>query len=376
MSESDKPQKPAKIWASTRVQHLLKNTVSGRYYARFKEDGKQRWKSLGTDHFGVAQAKLAELLLDRKKRQAAAAAAASGKMTFGQALDNHLKSLERAGASGAIKPNTLKYWKQTAEFLLKIWPGVEKRELRKISATDCEEWAATVETSDSRFNNTVSLIRNVFQIGIKCGLIYENPATEVKKVTVRKKDLTLPTKAQFRVILDAMRATSQRGGYDLAAGLAFTGMRIDEAINLKWGDVDFDHREIIVRGDPETRTKNDEIRHVPMTGEALTLFQRLKAESNDEKGKKRSVERWKSGYVFVAMSCIKSLQRACKIAGAKSISHHDLRHYFATACIESGVDIPTISRWLGHKDGGALAMKTYGHLRREHSAVAAAKVRF
>jgi hypothetical protein len=29
--------------------------------------------------------------------------------------------------------------------------------------------------------------------------------------------------------------------------------------------------------------------------------------------------------------------------------------------------IPTVSRWLGRKDGGALAMKTYGHLRDEHS---------
>ena len=40
---------------------------------------------------------------------------------------------------------------------------------------------------------------------------------------------------------------------------------------------------------------------------------------------------------------------------------HDLRHFFATTCIESGVDIPTVSRWLGHKDGGALAMRLYGH---------------
>ena len=47
-------------------------------------------------------------------------------------------------------------------------------------------------------------------------------------------------------------------------------------------------------------------------------------------------------------------------------SRHN-RHFFATTCIESGVDIPTISRWLGHKDGGALAMRTYGHLRDEHS---------
>ena len=34
----------------------------------------------------------------------------------------------------------------------------------------------------------------------------------------------------------------------------------------------------------------------------------------------------------------------------------------------SGVDIPTVSRWLGHKDGGALAMEVYGLLRNQHSA--------
>jgi integrase len=56
--------------------------------------------------------------------------------------------------------------------------------------------------------------------------------------------------------------------------------------------------------------------------------------------------------------------------------HHDLRHLFATRCIENGVDIPTVSRWLGHQDGGALCMKTYGHLRDEHSSNEARKVAF
>jgi site-specific recombinase XerD len=54
----------------------------------------------------------------------------------------------------------------------------------------------------------------------------------------------------------------------------------------------------------------------------------------------------------------------------------DLRHLFATRCIENGVDIPTVSRWLGHQDGGALCMKTYGHLRDEHSTNEAEKVLF
>jgi hypothetical protein len=40
------------------------------------------------------------------------------------------------------------------------------------------------------------------------------------------------------------------------------------------------------------------------------------------------------------------------------------------------VDIPTVSRWLGHKDGGALAMKVYGHLPNQHSASMAKLLKF
>ena len=64
------------------------------------------------------------------------------------------------------------------------------------------------------------------------------------------------------------------------------------------------------------------------------------------------------------------------LLGIARFTHHDLRHLFATTCIEAGVDIPTVSRWLGHKDGGALAMKVYGHLRDQHSANMAQRVSF
>src|SRR4029077_17646441 len=84
----------------------------------------------------------------------------------------------------------------------------------------------------------------------------------------------------------------------------------------------------------------------------------------------------RKGYVLAIRECQKALDAACADLGIKPITHHDLRHLFATRCIESGVDIPTVSRWLGHKDGGALAMKTYGHLRDQHSAPMAQKVTF
>jgi integrase len=74
--------------------------------------------------------------------------------------------------------------------------------------------------------------------------------------------------------------------------------------------------------------------------------------------------------------CQGAIDSACKKMGIERITHQDLRHLFATRCIESGVDIPTVSRWLGNKDGGALAMKVYGHLRDQHSVCKAQKVIF
>ena len=74
--------------------------------------------------------------------------------------------------------------------------------------------------------------------------------------------------------------------------------------------------------------------------------------------------------------CQGAINTACRKLGIARFTHHDPRHLFATGCIESGVDIPTVSRWLGHKDGGALAMKTYGHLRDQHSADMAQRVTF
>ena len=80
--------------------------------------------------------------------------------------------------------------------------------------------------------------------------------------------------------------------------------------------------------------------------------------------------------VFRVNEAQNAINSAVRKLGIPRITHHDLRHLFATVGIEAGIDIPTVSRWLGHKDGGALAMKTHGHLRREHSVAQALKVSF
>jgi integrase len=82
-----------------------------------------------------------------------------------------------------------------------------------------------------------------------------------------------------------------------------------------------------------------------------------------------------SGYVLPRASIRTGLAKACDRAGVRRLTHHDFRHMFATRSIESGVDIPTVARWLGHNDGGALLSRRYFHLLDGHSQAMAAKVR-
>jgi integrase len=193
----------------------------------------------------------------------------------------------------------------------------------------------------------------------------------LKRAKLRQKEIALPSTEKFNAMVAEMRnghGRFSRDCADLVAGLAFSGMRKGEANALEWRDLDFEASEVVVRGDAVTGTKGGEgWRRVPMIPDARALFERLRAQrANESLGEK----------VFQVSECQKAIDRVAKKVGAHRMTHHDLRHLFATRCIESGVDIPTVSRWLGHRDGGALAMKTYGHLRREHSQAQALKVTF
>jgi site-specific recombinase XerD len=53
-----------------------------------------------------------------------------------------------------------------------------------------------------------------------------------------------------------------------------------------------------------------------------------------------------------------------------------MRHYFVSNAVEAGVDFKVIASWVGHKDGGLLVAKTYGHLRDSHSFEMAQRMTF
>ena len=363
-----KLRKSTKTWQKTRKPNLLRHN-SGRYYARAFAGGKEVWKALKTSHYSVAEAKLAEFLKDHRERVSNGNGEVSAKITFGEALKIHQQN---QADDVTIKPSTRHYWNQIFVAVLKSWPGLRDREIRRVTKTDCKEWARAFRkvASPTRYNNTLAGLRKVFNVAIEAGIIYGNPAAKLERVPVRPKQLTLPSRAEFLQLVEAVEragAWCSRDCADFLRGLAFTGCRKSEAAGIEWRDVDFAAGEIVVRGDAVTGTKNWSVRRVPMIPDARALFQRMRDNRADESPNDK---------VFRVNEAQNAINSAVRKLTLPRITHHDLRHLFATIGIEAGVDIPTVSRWLGHKDGGALAMKTYGHLRREHSIAQAQKVSF
>ena len=357
-------------WQKTPVANLVRHIQSGNYYARIRVRGKLIWKSLKTDRISVAKLRLGDFHKEERQRAAAQTAVARGKMTFADALQTYR---ERLKGDHSLKDRSKSYREERITALLKSWTDLNQTDITKISKTDCLAWAAQFgkAASPSAFNNTVGTLRLVFDIAVEAGARYDNPAIHIKRKKVRQKLLQLPSQKQFVELVTTIR--NGEGGWaercaDLVEFLACGGCRKGEAARVNGRDCDFEKGEITVMGDPATGTKNWEIRRVPMIPDMRRLLERLK--------KERGEAEFLSKPVMFVHECQGAIDTACKKLSIARITHHDLRHLFATRCIESGVDIPTVSRWLGHKDGGALAMKVYGHLRDSHSTAMAQKVRF
>jgi len=344
-------------WQKTPVANLVRHVQSDTYYARIRVRSKLIWKSLKTDRISVAKLRLSDFNKEERQRAAVQTAVARGVMTFGQALEMFKQRLQ---SDPDAKPKTRQYYHWRINALLKSWPGLEDIDVSKITAAQCRDWAFenASKWSSISHNHTVSILRRVFNIAIEAGARYDNPGLAAKRVREKvEKEIVLPNFKDFQKMVKVVKTGGSgfsKPVSELIEFLAYGGFRKGEARNVTWQDCDFSRREVVVRGDPETGTKNSEVRILPMIPEMQKLLKRMKAERPEES---------RDAPVMRVFECQKSIDRASKILRIKRITHHDLRHLFAT-------------RWLGHKDGGALAMKTYGHLRNEHSQALARKVRF
>lgn len=363
---------PKRVWLKTKYANLMRYVPSKNYYARFRSRGKLVWKSLETTKISIAQLRLADLLGEYRARDARQEENKGGTMTVGEALRT---VLERIQDNHDRKPLTKRSSADRIAALKRSWPQLDKLDVRTVAKADCLNWVktATGDMSPSSFNQVVRHLRRAFDLAIELGCRTDNPAAAVEWRREQPKELRLPEPKEFHRLVDSIRNCGWVEAEESARFiefLAYTGCRLTEAINVRWADVDFRRSKLKVRGDPITGTKGSngkKPREVPLIADARQLLKKIRKERADESPENTILQQ---------RTARKALTHACERLGIAKLTHHDLRHLFATRCIESGVDIPTVSRWLGHKDGGALAMRVYGHLRDQHSQEMATKVKY
>ena len=204
------------------------------------------------------------------------------------------------------------------------------------------------------FNRVFSALSHMYTIAIEFKAIDAKPFTTAKKMYQEKSRLRYLMPDEVNELLDHC------DGYlhTILTTALHIGARKSEILRMRLGEnVNLDKRIITF-----DKTKNDEVRHIPIND---TLLEEL---SRQAEGKKPGDYMFcrKDGTPFADVR--KSFSTALKYAGIEDFHFHDLRHTFASNLIMDGVDLFTLKELLGHKDI-KMTMK-YAHLAPEHKSKA------
>ena len=172
-------------------------------------------------------------------------------------------------------------------------------------------------------------------------LVSDNVMLKVDGIKHKRKTgraLTVDEQARF---VHLIRQNKYRDLYLFYLG---TGCRKSEALTIKWTDVDYVGKRIHVKG---SKTENAD-RYVPLFPEIETLLAGIK--HTDE-------------YIFpITENTIKCNFKRLKRQSGLTFRIHDLRHTFATRCLEAGIAINTVQLWLGHSKASTTA-DIYTHVQ-------------
>ena len=224
-------------------------------------------------------------------------------------------------------------------------------------------------------NLDVIVLRNVLNSALDDGLIATLPTLGIRPLKAVSKKRPMLTPAEFASLLDAARDCGKNGAQlaDYLVFLAYCGARCNEALRVKWADVDFANRLLCIGADGGS--KNCKARYVDFNGDLERHLREMwNRRAPDSEWLFPSPQRGSND--IPAKTLRESFKLARKAAGLDWLGFHDLRHYFASVCVMARIDFKTIAEWLGHQDGGVLLCRVYAHLLPVHKRDMAALLAF
>lgn len=131
----------------------------------------------------------------------------------------------------------------------------------------------------------------------------------------------------------------------------WTGCRRSEALALTWNDIDLIEMKLYISG---TKTEESE-RVIPISKPLYNIIKQIPRKGN-------RLFNYSADYVS------KQFKKCCP-----RHKLHDLRHTFATICLEKGIALRVVQKWLGHTSIDTTA-KIYTHVMDEFQRQEASKL--
>lgn len=235
-----------------------------------------------------------------------------------------------------------------------ILPALGKMNLCDIKHSHIQRMISGCAT-EKVAKNARSTLRNVLQMALDYGAIQSNPASSrgfryparIQKMhTLHGEWLT--DFRQHREVIEAARGT--RAFAILVLGLCF-GLRKGEILGLDWEQVDFEAGcihivQTYVRQEKGSAVKAPKtpgsVRDIPMTAYARELLASILPERATG-----PVVRSAQGRMSPS-GAAKALSRFTASHDVPAVTILSLRHSFATSAIRAGINVVSVSKWLGH----------------------------
>jgi integrase len=259
-------------------------------------------------------------------------------------------------------------------------------QIRKVHVNDFTTKRLKQGRSPRTCNLDVVVLRNVLKRAVDDGLLTALPIAGIKPLKTTRRERRLFPVADIDAICEAAlgQRTEPDGStapvtknaaefVDYIRFLQFTGAREKEALKTRWADVDLQREQVTIGAEGDTKNRS---------GRVVDFNPQLKTHLLDMQNRSGKVSEWlfpspqRGERDIPARSFRESLNLVRAAAGKPSFGFHDLRHHFISMAIMAGIDFMTIAKWVGHRDGGVLIGRVYGHLADEHRKEMAQRLNF
>ena len=255
---------------------------------------------------------------------------------------------------------------------------LEQNELfhRKIEDLTSEEIQRYLNSLKENYSNSYikkiyEQISQAFNFAINRGYIIRNPLMDVVKPKSMKKDkvvraMEIEEQQKFTEYLES-KTIAEEPYKNVFLIQMFMGLRVGEALALRYGDIDLrknvinvnktltkDKNERVIMGDT-TKTYAG-IREVPIPEfiRASIIEQMVIAENNPDKQLFIS----NNGKLIDGKNVNRILKERLTKFGIEGITTHSLRHTYGTRCVEAGMRAVALQRLMGHTDV-SITLNTY-----------------